>query len=573
MTPKFILASSARTRYITGSMMYFAQGIPYGLMNIAIPAWLASQGIGAGQIASFLAVIALPWAFKLLSGPLMDHYEFLPMGRRRPWVLGAQLGLTLSFFGLVFVQNPAEQIGLLMLLGVLINIFAATQDVAVDGMAIDLTPVEEQGRLNGFMTFGKSMGWGLSSAASGILLVTFGLAVTALVAASVAAVILLAFTQVREREGERKLPWSAGEAVMASRPGKSFSGLFKGLNQVLWSRVSLILMAVMFFDGLVHGYGHALMPIAAINLFGFTTPQWSNLVAVMGLAGAGVALAFGPMIDRFGAKRMLFLTVLLVALHAFLLAETQMLWQDTTYVRVMLSVWVMLGPITMVCMIALAMAICKSVNSATQFAIYMSLANLGNSAGSKIYGLVAEDTPYDEAYVVLGGLALVLVVVLSFYRHRHAVKEEIAQKTAARYTVGMGTGGAGLFLSGALRCPKCRADMMTLTIDGAEIDRCSDCHGLWFDAGEVDKLRNREAAAAIDVGDPAVGKARNLIDHYRCPRCGGEMNRLVDPQQTHIWYEECEDCHGAYFDAGEFKDLTTVSLSDFFKRWTTPERS
>src|SRR5210317_333264 len=119
MKINWVLAESSRMRYAAGSSMYFAQGIPYGLMNIAIPAWLASEGVEAGRIASFLAVIILPWAFKLLSGPLMDSYEFLPMGRRRPWVLGAQLGLTLSFFGLVFVQNPAEQIGLLMLLGVL----------------------------------------------------------------------------------------------------------------------------------------------------------------------------------------------------------------------------------------------------------------------------------------------------------------------------------------------------------------------------------------------------------------------------------------------------------------------
>lgn len=64
--------------------MYFAQGLPYALMNVSIPAWLASQGIGARQIASFLAVIVLPRTFKLLSGPLMDRFEFLPMGRRRP---------------------------------------------------------------------------------------------------------------------------------------------------------------------------------------------------------------------------------------------------------------------------------------------------------------------------------------------------------------------------------------------------------------------------------------------------------------------------------------------------------
>jgi PAT family beta-lactamase induction signal transducer AmpG len=498
------------------------------------------------------------------------------MGRRRPWVLGAQLGLTLSFFSLMFVERPAEQIGLLMLLGVLINVFAATQDVAVDGMAIDLTPVEEQGRLNAFMAFGKAAGWGISSAVSGVLLVNFGLGVTAMVAAAVAGVILVGFTFVLEREGERRLPWSRGEAALEPRAGKSFSGLFKGLNQVLWTRVSLILMLVMFFDGLVSGYGHALMPIAAINLFGFTTPQWSQLVALMGLTGAAVALGLGPLIDRFGAKRMLFLTAALVAVHAFLLAETQYLWQDTLYVKVMLSIWVMLGPVTMVCMIALAMAICANVNSATQFAIYMSISNLGSSLGSKIYGMVSNRTSFDEAYILLGVLTLVLLAALSFHRHRHAHDRARAgartRKTAPRYTVGMGSSGAGMYFSGAMRCPKCRSDMELLEIDGVEIDRCSSCHGLWFDPGEVEKLRNKEIAAAIDVGDPARGREWSTTDRYRCPRCGDRMLRMTDPKQQHIWYEECEACHGSYFDAGEFVDLATLSVSDLLKRFTTPGR-
>jgi PAT family beta-lactamase induction signal transducer AmpG len=572
MAARFILADNPRARYATGSLMYFAQGVPAGLLHIAIPAWLASQGIGAGQIASFLAVIVLPWAFKLLSGPLMDSYEFLPMGRRRPWVLGAQLGLTLSFFGLVFVERPAEQIGLLMLLGVLINTFAATQDVAVDGMSIDLTPVEEQGRLNAFMAFGKAVGWGISSAVSGLLLVTVGLGVTAMIAAAVSGVVFLAFALVLERDGERRLPWSAGRATLEPRPGRSFTGLFKGLNQVLWTRVSIVLMMVMFFDGLVGGYGHALMPIAAVNLFGFTTPQWSQLVAVMGLAGAAVALALGPLIDRFGAKRMLFLTISLVALHAFLLAETQYLWKDALYVKVMLSIWILLGPVTMVCMIALAMAICSSVNSATQFAIYMSLANLGSSVGSKIYGTVADQTSYYEAYVLLGLMTLALMTAIMFYRHRHAHERRPAQKTAPAYTVGMATSGAGMYWSGAMRCPKCRSDMEPLDVDGIEIDRCTACHGLWFDPGEMEMLRNKKAAAAIDIGDPGRGKVQNTIDRYRCPRCGGSMARMVDPTQPHIWYEQCGSCHGSYFDAGEFSDLVTVSISDIFKRFTTPER-
>ena len=45
--------------------------------------------------------------------------------------------------GLMLIHDPAEQMGMLMLVGVVINSFAATQDVAVDGMAIDVTPVND----------------------------------------------------------------------------------------------------------------------------------------------------------------------------------------------------------------------------------------------------------------------------------------------------------------------------------------------------------------------------------------------------------------------------------------------
>ena len=568
MTINWVLAESSRMRYAAGSSMYFAQGIPYGLMNIAVPAWLASQGVGAGQIASFLAVIILPWAFKLLSGPLMDRYQFLPMGRRRPWVLGAQLGMTLSFFSLMLVDNPVEQIGLLMALGTLINVFAATQDVAVDGMAIDVTPVNEQGRLNGFMVFGKAIGWGLTSAVAGTLLVNFGLGVTAIVAAVVQTVVLLGFMLTKERRGEKRLPWNSGETMSERRSGNSIAALVKGLNTVLWTRVSLIVMTIMIFDGFISGYGHAVMPIAAINLFGFTTPEWSQLVAGMGLAGAATALVLGPMIDRFGAKRMLILTIALVALHALLLAQTQYLWENTTYVRVMLSAWVILGPVTMVCMIALAMTICSNATSATQFAIYMSLANLGASAGSKTYGLIAEQTSYVEAYLLLAAITAVMIVVI--FLHRHNPDKTKSPKHAPSYTVGMG--GGGMYFSGAMRCPKCRADMVQIAIDGVEVDRCSTCHGLWFDEGELSQMRSKEAAAVLDTGDVATGKQQNKIEHYRCPRCAGPMNRLVDPQQTHIWFEQCGTCRGSFFDAGELTDLANVTASDFFKRFVTPER-
>ena len=571
MALKLILADNPRTRYITGAMMYFAQGIPAGLLSIAIPAWLATQGVSASDIASYLAVIVLPWAFKLVTGPLMDRFEFLSMGRRRPWVIAAQLGLCLSLLSLMLIENPAEQIGLLMIVGVLINSFAATQDVAVDGMAIDLTPVNEQGKLNAFMSFGKAIGWSLTAAASGTMLVTVGMKATAITASAVAGVVLLLFVAILERKGERKLPWSPGKATSGTQPGNSFKAVFSGINQVLWKRASVVVLAIMLFDGLVYGYGQALMPIAAVKLFGYTTPQWSQLVAMMGLIGAGIALLVGPMIDRFGAKRMLILTVSLLAVHAFLISQTQYMWENTIYVRAMLSIWIMMLPVSMVSVIALAMAVCKSRNSATQFAIYMSVANLGHSGGSWLYGLFSDRATYVESYLLLGILVVGMIIVLLFHRHKHEQTPSDSKKKVSRYTVGAG-GGAGIYWSGAMRCPKCRADMEQINYEGTEVDRCSYCSGIWFDDGELELLSNKKAATAIDTGAHERSKNFNQLDEYDCPRCGGEMIRKVDPQQTHIWYESCGECNGSFFDAGELLDLSEHTISDYFKRLLTPKR-
>ncbi len=424
------LANSSKLRYATSATLYFAQGIPQGLLSIAMPAWLASQGATAAQIGSYLAVIILPWAFKLLTGPLMDRFNFQPMGNRRPWVLGAQLGLALSLLSLSLIKDPLGEIGLLMLLGVIINSFAATQDVAVDGMAIDLVPASEHGRINAFMACGKAIGWALTSAASGILLVNYGITTTAIAAASVAGLVFIGFLFIREREGERVFPWSPGEAGTIHEEPPSFKRVFNRLNKVLWTGFSLVIFAIMFVDGMVAGYGGALMPIAAVNLFGFTTEQWSQLVAVMGLIGAGTALALGPVIDRIGAKRMMMTTIALVSAHAFLLANTEQLWTNSNYVLAMLSMHVLMGPVTMVCAIAIAMSICSKGISATQFAIYMSTANLGASMGSKLYGTIAEHTNWSQNYMMMGTLFLILFAIIALFRTQE-MQALVAQKESS----------------------------------------------------------------------------------------------------------------------------------------------
>ncbi len=418
--PGWFLSTSSKTRYSTGALAYFAQGIPQGLLHISLPAWLAVEGVSAARIAAYLGVIMLPWAFKLLVGPLMDHFEFLPMGTRRPWVLGAQAGMVASLLALMWINDPAAQIGALTAIGFMINAFTATQDVAVDGMSIDLVPVEEEGRLNAFMSFGKSVGWAITAAVTGSLLVIYGMQVTAIVCAITAAAVFVFLVMVRERHTERLFPWSEGEASPKNAPPPSLKQVFLNLNHVLWTRASLIVMTIMFIDGMVSGYGRALMTIAAVQVFDFTTPQWSDLNAVMGLTGAVIALALGPLIDRFGAKKIMGLTIFLTGIHAFTLAGTQEMWQNSTYVLVMMSLWVMLLPVIMVCALALAMSICSHVASATQFAIYMSISNLGATLGSMFYSMLSGYTSWPQNYAVKGLLVfLLMLAILMFRSHGH----------------------------------------------------------------------------------------------------------------------------------------------------------
>ena len=102
--------------------------------------------------------------------------------------------------------------------------------------------------------------------------------------------------------------------------------------------------------------------------------------------------------------------------------------------------------------------------------------------------------------------------------------------------------------------------MEAVEFEGVEVDRCMNCKGIWFDAGEDGWLLGRDAAEAIDIGDPETGRRTDRIDRYRCPRCDGGMIRRVDPKQTQIKYEECTSCRGCFFDAGEFTELVRDTI-------------
>jgi len=432
-TVPLFLVESRWLRIGAFTAFYFAQGVPIGLLAIAVPAWLSERGMSLGEIATYISVVSLPWGFKLVSGPLMDRFSFPAMGRRRPWVMGAQGGLTLALASLMLVTNPQEQLGLVIALGFLVNSFAAVQDVAVDGMAIDVLPETERGRVNAFMAFGQVAGFSSFSAVAGYLLSTFGLAAAAAAAALTVAAVFALITVVRERRGERALPWSeGGPAAHALEMKQTFASIFKGLARVLLMPMSLLLMAAEWLLRMRDGVALAVFPVVATQQLEYSAVQYSYLQGIMGVVVAVVGVGVGPIIDRYGAKWLYIIGLGGVAVTSVVFASTQPLWDSTPYAIGMWSLANLFTQVVFVSFIACSMSICWGPVAASQFAIYMSLSNLARSAGGAAFAPVANDLTYPEQFLLMAALAGVACVSMLFFRpepHRARLRTLAATAT------------------------------------------------------------------------------------------------------------------------------------------------
>jgi len=416
-----VLSESKRLRFFALTAFYFAQGIPIGLLNVAVPAWLAEQGRSPAEIGSFVAAIGLPWAFKLVAGPFMDRYQFPAMGIRRPWVMGAQAGLMLALAALGLAPGGEGQFLAIMAIGTLANSFAAAQDVAVDGLAINVLPHREQGTANALMMFGQVIGTGVFGGLSGVLLARAGLATTALVAAAAVLVIFLVSLLARERPGERLLPWTAGEAHQPlAPPAGSLFSMFGDLLRSLCLPMSLLLMLATVLARVSTSMTIVMYPVFAVTELGHDAETYSKVISVVYMIAAFSGLAVGPLVDRIDAKRVVIASLAFIAAVFATFAVTPALWGSPAYVLAMVLLVEIGIQAFMIAVIAQHMNITWIKVAATQFAVYMAVANLGRSAGAAAFSWLSGLLDLQQIFMAMAALALLAgIVLLPFSQSRH----------------------------------------------------------------------------------------------------------------------------------------------------------
>ncbi|HYE18373.1 MAG TPA: MFS transporter [Tepidisphaeraceae bacterium] len=308
------LLSTRRGRLSTFFLLYVTEGIPVGFSAVAVAAQLRRQGVSPAAVGTFVAAIYLPWAWKWAVGPVVDLVYVDRVGARRGWILLAQLMMALTLLAAMPIDFVGK-LGLFAWVIVLHNAFAATQDVAIDALAVETLPADERGAANGLMFAGAYVGNAVGGSGALFLSEWIGFRPTfVFVAAAILVVTLTVTLRLRERPRRRPAPPDGTAPAPLPPVAARVSAYGRTVGTAMFGSPGAI--AVLVF---------ALLPTGAYAL---SLTLQSNLAVELGLSDSAIALlalfsavlaaagcvAGGWLSDRYGRRKMLAAFVVATAL-------------------------------------------------------------------------------------------------------------------------------------------------------------------------------------------------------------------------------------------------------------------
>ena len=316
-----------------------------------------------------------------------------------------------------------------MIIGIILtlSILTAVQDVALDALVVDLTPDDEMGRMNGFMFAGKVFGIAGGMAITSYLLEHYGLATAMIGMAAFFVIPAGAAVVIREREGEKLLPWTRG--------GRSSDLVIKADNWItilattlrnLFKPQSLVVVLVLLTYGIHQNLNDTSNSLFAIRQLGWTQSEFANLGAISNIVMGIFCFAIGGrLVDRFGAKRIAFWSGLFAfpAMGWYLVDPA--LWSDSY----MFIAWTSLKTVPLflfyLANLVLAMRVTAQEVAATSFAVFMAFPTLGFTIASAILPSLEDWGGYQAMFGTSAVLVLIAGLFTAFLKEKPLLSEDM----------------------------------------------------------------------------------------------------------------------------------------------------
>ena len=415
------LVDSYRARVITLSLLYVAQGVPWGFITVTMVTFLAAEGADAGDLAYLLTLGTLPWSFKFLWGPIIDRFQIPELGRRRPWILIAQTGMVALLVTMLLVPDLTNNISLLGALFFVYNVFTALQDVSTDALAVDVLQSHEFERVNSYMFTAKSLGGIIGGAGLGTIIGIVGIKGAFLIQIPILVAIMLVPLFMRERPGEKRFPWDEGEAVEKEAVPeeedegvRDFAIILNNIKTAFSVRSAQLGIAV----SLVISLAFILIPILPLLFLqelGWSQEEFNatkgGIILVVTMLGA---MAGGELGRRFGGKSMLMYAALSASLTTLVWGTFDNLWSEGWFMMLVWIVHTFLWAIVSICAYSLMMRVTWAEVGGTQFTGYMAMMNLSAIIGYQLAPIFAERYNYQTIFYIAAVLETFVVLAALF---------------------------------------------------------------------------------------------------------------------------------------------------------------
>ena len=360
--------------------LYFAQGLPFGFFTQALPVMLRQAGASLEGIG-LTSLLALPWALKFLVAPRLDRTP-----SRRRWVLVLQFGTA----ALLAVAAFIDALPFVLATVLLVNAFAATQDIATDGLAVELVPRALRGFANGLQVGAYRVGMVVGG---GVLLMAFDvLGWRGVFLAMAAGVLLTTMPVLRWRE--------------APRAASEQSNL-----KVFFTRADVVpLLGLLFLFKFGEAFGVAMLKPRLVDL-GVPMTEIGFVVGTVGFfAGLVGAVVGGALVGVLGRRRALLAfgsTQALAVLGCAFVTKAD----ARGVVAALIAFEHFAGGLATAALFTCIMDWSRKEHSATDATVQASTVVIATGLASAVSGFSASALGYTTHFVLAAALAFVAAVV------------------------------------------------------------------------------------------------------------------------------------------------------------------
>ena len=413
----------------------FSSGLPFLLVFSTLSAWLREAGIERASIG-MLSWVGLIYTFKFFWSPVVDRLR-LPLlhrwlGRRRSWMLVAQVGIAIGLLNMAHLQPQQGHLAIVAWLALFVAFSSATQDISVDAWRIEAVPRSMQGLMASAYQLGYRIGLLVAGAGALWVAADFGWAsayraMAGFACLGILTTLLVPEPEVRERtealqQERRVVEWLHGHAhlPLALRGLASwFIGAvvcpFLDFFQRYGWRVALLILAFVGSYRLAD-FSMGVMANPFYIDMGFTLKEIAaiakGVAVVMSLVGA---LVGGLAVARLGSVRSLLLGSVMVIAANLLFAAFAHYGQPNLWgLGLVVGADNLAMGVAGTALVAYLSSLTSANYTATQYALFSSAYALPGKLLMGTSGFVVDAIDYPAFFCYTASLGLPALVLLYF---------------------------------------------------------------------------------------------------------------------------------------------------------------